>query len=89
MSQRGNNREMTTSPPGHHREEIIALTTAAKLQQLRANSHEMTTFAESCNNCESNDRDVTSQKLNNRHLSCMTFCFALLLLSFQVPFGSL
>ena len=42
-SQCGNDREMTTSPPGHH-----ALTMTAKLQQLRANSREMTTIAESC-----------------------------------------
>ena len=41
-SQGGNSREMTTSPPGHHLEVIVALTTAAKLQQVRANSREMT-----------------------------------------------
>ena len=51
-AQRGNDREMTTSPPGHHWEAKIALTTTAKLQQLRANNREMTTFAESCNDCE-------------------------------------
>ena len=37
-SQGGNSREMTTSPPGHHWEATVALTTAAKLQQFRANS---------------------------------------------------
>ena len=41
-SQGGNSREMTTSPPGHHWEATVALTTAAKLQQFRANSREMT-----------------------------------------------
>ena len=41
-SQGGNSREMTTSPPGHHQEATVALTTAAKLQQVRANSREMT-----------------------------------------------
>ena len=33
---------MTTSPPGHHWEATVALTTAAKLQQFCANSREMT-----------------------------------------------
>ena len=51
-SQSGNDREMTTSPPSHHRDAKNALTTTAKLQQLRANSREMTTFAESCNDRE-------------------------------------
>ena len=41
-SQGANSREMTTSPPGHHRDATAALTTAAKLQQFRANSREMT-----------------------------------------------
>ena len=41
-SQGGNSREMTTSPPGHYWEVTVALTTAAKLQQVRANSREMT-----------------------------------------------
>ena len=36
-----------------------------------------------------NDRETTSQKLNNRRLSCMKFCVASWLLSFQVPLGSL
>ena len=36
-----------------------------------------------------NDRETTSQKLNNCRLSCMKFCVALWLLSFQVPLGSL
>ena len=40
--QGGNSREMTTSPPGHCREVTVALTTAAKLQQVRTNSSEMT-----------------------------------------------
>ena len=48
----GNDREMTTSPPGHHREAKTALTTTAKLTTLRANNREMTAFAESCNNRE-------------------------------------
>ena len=48
-SRSGNNRETTTSPPGHHWEANITLTTTTKLQQLRVNSREMTTFAESCN----------------------------------------
>ena len=42
VSQGGNSREMTTSPPGHHWEATVALTTAAKLLQFRANSREMT-----------------------------------------------
>ena len=42
---------MTTSPPGHRREAKTALTATAKLQQLRANNREITTFADSC--CES------------------------------------
>ena len=46
-SQSGNDRETTTSPTGHHREANVALSTTAKLQQLRVNSREMTTFAES------------------------------------------
>ena len=41
-SQGGNIREMTTSPPGHYWEVTVALTTAAKLQKVRANSREMT-----------------------------------------------
>ena len=41
-SQGGNNREMTTSPPGRYWEVTVALTTTAKLQQVRANSREMT-----------------------------------------------
>ena len=40
-SQGGNSREMT-SPPSHHWEATVALTTAAKLQQFQANSREMT-----------------------------------------------
>ena len=44
--------ERTTSPPGHHGEAKFALKTTAKLQQLHANSREMTTFAESCNDRE-------------------------------------
>ena len=51
-SQSGNDCGTTTSPLGHHREANVALTTTAKLQQLRVNSREMTTFAESCNNPE-------------------------------------
>ena len=41
-SQGGNSCEMMTSPPGHHWEATVALTTAAKLQQFRANSRAMT-----------------------------------------------
>ena len=41
-SQGDNSREMTTSPPGHNWEVAVALRTAAKLQQVRANSREMT-----------------------------------------------
>ena len=51
-SQSGNDRETMTSPPGHHWEADVALTTTAKLQQLRDNSREMTTFAESGNDRE-------------------------------------
>ena len=40
--QGGNSREMTTSPPGQYWEATVALTTAAKLQKVRANSREMT-----------------------------------------------
>ena len=40
-SQGGNSREMTTSPPGRYWEVTAALTTAAKLQQVRANSREI------------------------------------------------
>ena len=58
---------MTTSPPGHHREAKIVLTTTAKVQQLRANSREMTTFAESCNDREMqrprSDKLETAQSL--------------------------
>ena len=46
----GNSRAMTTSPPGHHWEATVALTTAAKLQKVQANNREM-----------------TSQKLNEEH----------------------
>ena len=60
---------MTTSPPDHHREARIALTTTAKLQQLRANSREVTTFAESCNDRETqrpwSDKLETAQLLQN------------------------
>ena len=60
---------MTTSPPGHLREAKIALTMTAKLQQLRANSHEMTTFAEACNDREMqrprSDKLETAQLLQN------------------------
>ena len=70
--QSGNDREMTTSPPGHRweanghlREAKTALTTTAKLRQLRANSREMTTSAESCNDREMqrpwNDKSETQQ----------------------------
>ena len=48
-SQSSNDRETTTFLSGRHREAKIALMTTAKLQKLRANSREMTTFAESCN----------------------------------------
>ena len=41
-SQGGNSREMTTSPLDHYWEVAVALTTAAKLQKVRANSREMT-----------------------------------------------
>ena len=37
-SQSGNDREIPTSPPGHHWEAKIALTTTAKLHKLRANT---------------------------------------------------
>ena len=88
-SQSGNDHETTTSPPGHHWEANVALTTTAKLQQLRVNSHEMTTFAESCNDREMqrpwNDKLKTAQL---RHI-CVRFCVTLWRLSFQVPFGSL
>ena len=57
-SQSGNDREKTTSPPGHHWEEKIALTTTAELQQPRANSREMATFAELC----SDPRNATTVK---------------------------
>ena len=40
-SQCSSSRQMTTAPPGHHWEATVALTTTAKLQQLRANSREM------------------------------------------------
>ena len=40
----GNDRDMLTSPPGHHWEAVVVLTTTAKLQQLRANNRETTTF---------------------------------------------
>ena len=35
-SQGSNSREMTTSPPGHHWEATVALTTAAKLQKVHS-----------------------------------------------------
>ena len=41
-SQGGNSREMTTSPTGQYWEVTVALTTAAKLQKVWANSREMT-----------------------------------------------
>ena len=68
-SQSGNDRETTTSPPGHHWEANVALKTTAKLQQLRVNSREMTTFAESRNDREMqrpwNDKLETAQLLQN------------------------
>ena len=68
-SQSGNDRETTTSPPGHHREANVALSTTAKLQQLRVNSREMTTLAESCNDREMqrprNDKLETAQLREN------------------------
>ena len=68
-SQSGNDRETTTFPPGHHWEANVALTTTAKLQQLRVNSREMTTFAESCNDREMprprNDKLESAQLLQN------------------------
>ena len=50
-SQSGNDREMTTFPPGHHWEAKTksALTTTTKLQQVWADNCEMTTFIESWN----------------------------------------
>ena len=77
-SQSNNHPEMT-SPPGHHWEPKI------KLQQLRASSCAMTTFANLVTTTTCNDHEVTSQKLNDRCLRCMRFCVALWLLSFQVP----
>ena len=41
-SQGGNSLEMTTSPTGHYWALTVALTTAAKVQKIRANSREMT-----------------------------------------------
>ena len=69
---------MTTSPPGHRweanghlREAKTALVTTAKLRQLRTNSREMTTSAESCNDHEMqrpwNDKLETAQSLQNVH----------------------
>ena len=87
-SQSGNDCEMMTSPPSHHWEAIIALTTTAKLRQLRANSREMTTFAQSCND-QRNPTTVKWQVRNYRRKMCMRFCVASWLLSFQVPLGSL
>ena len=51
----------------------MALTTTTELQRLRANNHELTTFAEFLTTAKCNDREVTSQKLNNRRLRCVRF----------------
>ena len=65
--QGGNDREMTTSPPGHHWQARVALTTTAKLQQLGANSRDM----KSCNNRKTqrpwSDKLETAQSLQNVH----------------------
>ena len=86
-SRSGNDREMMTSPPGHHREAKIALTTTAKLQQLRANSREMTTFAESCNDREMqrpwNDELETAQLLQNVHEILRRFMAVVVSIAFR------
>ena len=61
-SQSGNDREMTTSPPSHHREANIVLRTTGKLQQLRANNREMTTLQKHATTAKCNDRETTSQR---------------------------
>ena len=99
-SQSGNDREMTTKVATTVKRrllhlaiieaQMITLTTTAKLQQLRVNSREMTTFAAyPATTAKCNDREVTSQKLNNRRLSCTRFCIVFWLLSVQVPLGHL
>ena len=76
--QSGNDREMTTSPPGHHweanghlQEAKIALTMTPELQQLQANNREMTTSAESCNDREMqqpwNDKSEAQQSPPELH----------------------
>ena len=76
-SQSGNDRETTTSPPGHHWEANVALTTTAKLQPLRVNSREMTTFPESWNDREMqrpwNDKLEAAQLLQNLRKSLNRF----------------
>ena len=64
-SRSGNDRE-ATFPPGHRWEANITLTTTAKLQQLRVNSREMTTSAESCNDREM--QRLRSDKLETAQL---------------------
>ena len=103
-SQSGNDRETTTKVATTVKQrllhlaiieaQMITLTTTAKLQQLRINSREMTTFAASCNDREMqrprSDKLETAQfKLHNCCKFCVRFCVASWLLSFQVPFGSL
>ena len=73
---------MTTPPTGHHREARIALTTTAELQHLQANNRQMTTFAESCNNRERNDRKVKSQTLKSPpELHAILRCFLAVVVS--------
>ena len=86
--QGGNSREMTTSSRGHHWEATLTLTTAAKLQQFRANSREMHNSLQTTTILSQqpwNDESKTQQSLPQS----MTFCVASWLLSFQVSLGIL
>ena len=80
---------MTTSSPGHHQEAKVALTTTAKLQDLRANNREIRTFVESCDDREMqrpwNDKSEAQQLPHELHEILRRF----MMLSFQVPLGSL
>ena len=89
-SQSGNDRETTTSPAGHHWEANVALSTTAKLQQLRDKQPWNDDFCR----IVQRPRNATTMKWQVRNCTiagkyASDFAVSLWLLSFQVPFGSL
>ena len=62
----------TVTPPGHHWEANVALTTTAKLQRLRVNSREMTTFAR----IVQRPRNATTMKWQVRNCTIFAANFA-------------